>query len=352
MNWKFWKTTYYGSSGDTSALMRVLRISLGLLAIYLILAALIGIYWSRAPAAFDVNANAKTYAQQDATGADSEQIVVGYTTTATLHRIANALRDKPGGYLSNDRFPPGLWLDNMPNWEFGVLTQVRDMSRSMRIDFSRSQSQSAEDKDLQVAEGQFFFDNASWLFPRTEDEYGRGIDLVRNYLQRLANKNDADGQFYARADNLQKWLEGVESRLGNLSQQLSASVGKRQLDLALAGDASAAQSTSRPEEETVKTPWTQIDDIFFEARGQAWALLHLMRAMEVDFRDVLEDKNATISVRQIVRELEGTQEAIMSPMILNGEGLGFLANHSLVMASYISRANAGISDLRALLSQG
>jgi len=39
-------------------------------------------------------------------------------------------------------------------------------------------------------------------------------------------------------------------------------------------------------------------------------------------------------------------------VILNGDGFGLLANHSLVMASYVSRANAGISDLRMLLAQG
>ena len=35
-------------------------------------------------------------------------------------------------------------------------------------------------------------------------------------------------------------------------------------------------------------------------------------------------------------------------MILNGTGFGILANHSLVMASYISRANAAIIDFRLL----
>jgi hypothetical protein len=39
-------------------------------------------------------------------------------------------------------------------------------------------------------------------------------------------------------------------------------------------------------------------------------------------------------------------------MILNGKGFGVLANHSLVMASYISRANAAIIDLRDLLTRG
>lgn len=39
-------------------------------------------------------------------------------------------------------------------------------------------------------------------------------------------------------------------------------------------------------------------------------------------------------------------------MILNGGGFGFLANHSLVMASYISRANAALIRLRDLLNRG
>ena len=102
----------------------------------------------------------------------------------------------------------------------------------------------------------------------------------------------------------------------------------------------------------VKTPWTEIDDVFFEARGTSWALIQFLRAMEVDFADVLAKKNAQVSVAQIIRELEGTQEMVWSPMILNGSGFGVLANHSLVMASYVSRANAAIIDLRELLSQG
>jgi hypothetical protein len=39
-------------------------------------------------------------------------------------------------------------------------------------------------------------------------------------------------------------------------------------------------------------------------------------------------------------------------VILNGTGFGLVANHSLVMASYISRANAAVIDLRDLLEQG
>jgi len=91
---------------------------------------------------------------------------------------------------------------------------------------------------------------------------------------------------------------------------------------------------------------------FYEARGSAWALIHFLRAVEIDFEQVLTKKNALISLRQIIRELESTQNTVWSPVILNGTGFGFVGNHSLVMASYISRANAGIIDLRNLLERG
>jgi hypothetical protein len=248
--------------------------------------------------------------------------------------------------------PPTIWLDNIPNWEFGVLVQVRDLARSMRNDFSRSQSQSAEDVDLIIAEPKFNFDNESWFLPASENVYQEGVDALYGYLARLQNPENPDAQFYARADNLQEWLGQVEKRLGSLSQRLSASVGQVRLNTDLAGDAEAVQSTQTSSQVEVKTPWTEIDDVFYETRGAAWALIQFLKAVEHDFSPVLQKKNALISLRQIVRELEGTQEPIWSPIILNGSGFGLFANHSLVMASYISRANAALIDLRNLLEQG
>ena len=102
----------------------------------------------------------------------------------------------------------------------------------------------------------------------------------------------------------------------------------------------------------LKTSWWDIDNEFYEARGATWALLHFLKAIEIDFKDVLEQKNAKVSVQQIIRELEASQEPMWSPMVLNGDGFGMLANHSLVMANYISRANAALIDLNDLLSQG
>ncbi len=315
--------------------------------VYLGAAVLVGIYWSMAPSPFDVRERAAAYAAEDGVST-----VTGSVTTASLMGVMETLLDKPGGYLHNDIFPPGLWLDNIPNWEYGALIQSRDLARALREVLSRSQSQSTEDPDLALAEPRFNFQSDSWMLPATESEYRDGLKYTRSYFRRLSDPSKSDAQFYARADNLRYWLTIVDTRLGSLSQRLTASVGQRRLNTDLAGDDAATQSTGAPGDMMVKTPWNEIDDVFFEARGAAWALIHFLKAAEVDFADVLEKKNATVSLQQIIRELEAAQEPLWSPMVLNGTGFGLFANHSLVMASYISRANAAIIDLRDLLLQG
>lgn len=278
--------------------------------------------------------------------------VRGEITTATTIEILHRLLHKRGGYLSNDVLPPGAWMDNVPNWEWGVLVQLRDMAKALRNDFSRSQTQSTEDPDLIRADNLLSISNDAWMFPAAEREYTDAEHALQAYLQRLGNKSQGDTQFYARADNLRGWLSLVEKRLGDLSQRLSASVGQVRINTDLAGDAAAEQSTATSDVRMVKTPWTQIDDVFYEARGATWALLHLLRAIEQDFGGVLEKRNAVVSLRQIIRELESTQDPVWSPLILNGEGFALVANHSLVMASFISRANAAVIDLRMLLERG
>ncbi|WNO60509.1 DUF2333 family protein [Rheinheimera sp. MMS21-TC3] len=277
---------------------------------------------------------------------------VGYSTTTALIRVSETLLNKSGGYLSNDIMPPFSVLDNMPAWELGVLEMSRDLALALRKDLSRSQSQSTENKFLKVAQPQFNIDHKSWVIPSAESEYKKAIAQLYLYRDELVDPAKPDSQFYARADNLRDWLKAVEKRLGSYSQRLSASVGQDRLNTDLAGEASARQSTNAPSLRNIKTSWWKIDDEFYEARGAAWALLHFLKAVEVDFADTLERKNAMISLRQIIRELEATQQSIWSPMILNGSGFGLLANHSLVMANYISRANAALIDLSELLTQG
>ena len=318
-----------------------------LIAIYAVVILALMWWWDYEPPHFDVARTAEARV-----AAKNQKLVPGSVTVATVIGSAETLLDKRGGYLSNDKFPPGVLMDNVPNWEFGVLVATRDLSDALRNEFSRSQTQSTEDADLKEAAPLFNSPNDRWLLPASERQYRKAIGFMDSYLTRLADNNLQDAQFFARADNLSDYLQTVSTRLGSLSQRLSASVGQERIDTDLAGDPNATQSTPTTSPRVVKTPWSEIDDIFYESRGYTWALREQLEAIRIDFGPVLRDKNAMVSLDQVIRELHESQNPLGSPMVLNGKPFGFFANHSLVMANYISRANAAVIDLRELLRRG
>ena len=117
---------------------------------------------------------------------------------------------------------------------------------------------------------------------------------------------------------------------------------------------SAEAAQNQPDTIDVRTPWLEIDDVFFRGtRHGLGAAAFLPAAAEFDFAQVLADKNAEASVRD--RSSASSRRAsipLRSPMVMNGGGYGLTANHSLVMANYLARANAAVINLRELLDQG
>jgi hypothetical protein len=305
-------------------------------------------WWDTEPALFDPVAVTQTRMQEL-----KRPVSTGATTTVTLITSVRTLLDKRGGYLSNDKLPPGVFLDNVPNWEFGSLTASRDLVRALRNDFSRSQTQSTEDRDLAEADPLLNSPNDRWLLPSSESQYRKAIRHLDGYLARLGDADGSNAHFYARADNLADYLQLVSARLGSLSQRLSASVGQIRIGDVDASDPASASTVAAPGGgRLVKTPWTRIDDNFYEARGYTWTLLEQLKAIQRDFGPILRSKHADVSLEQVIRELEEAQRPLHSPMVLNGSPFGFFANHSLVMANYVSRANAALIDLRELLKRG
>ncbi len=288
--------------------------------------------------------------------ADQRSENIGVQTMDASLALTRALLDKRGGYISNDVTPPAWWLDNIKHWEFGVLKQLRDYNRVLRNEISRSQSQSTESKLLAQAEPKFNIDNGKWMFPRAEAEYRAGAKLLQEYRDGLAS-GAHDAHFYANAENLVDWLAVIEKRLGSLVQRLGMSVGKVTVD-----DDDLQRNTdglNKPgispgavRESVEKTPWLEIDDVFFEARGSAWALLALLDAAEADFAQTLTDKQAALQYRQVLRELESANRPLRTIMIMNGSGYSIFANHSLVMASYLGAANSALANLIGLLENG
>jgi hypothetical protein len=297
----------------------------------------LSLYWSREPRPFDVVEEAAHAAHVE----NPKELPLGYTYATTLIEISNTLLHKPGGFLSNDVFPPSVFLDNIPNWELGALIALRDATTQLRNNIARSQTQSQEDPDLAKGEPFFYFDYRSWQLPSSESEYEKGIESLEAYRERIRKRG---ANFYARADNLRQYLEVLEKRLGDYSNRLSASTADRGVEEVPEGAERHADME--------RTPWLKLDDRFFEARGYTWAAMLVLKSVEWDFRDILGNKTAAVSLQHIVRELENCQESYLSPVILNGSGFGLFANYSLTLANYIARANAATIDLRSLLERG
>jgi hypothetical protein len=296
------------------------------------------LWWGWQPDPFDVAEVTRAELQQS-----GGEAVPGTAFTAATIAIGETLLHKPGGFLHNDRLPPGALMKNGPSWECGGVMALRDAVQALRDGFSRVQSQSIENLDIKRADMRFAMDPKAWMLPAAEGSYQEGTEALRAYFADLANGRAV---FQPRADNLADYLGMVEKRLGNFGVRLGAAVGGGLAPIGAgmgAGDGAAAGGDLQSR---------RITEVFYCARGYAWALLHLMRAVQQDFGPLLAEKQAEAQVARIVQDLSGAIKRLRSPVVLNGGGLGFFANHSIVAGSYISRVNAAMIDLRLLLEQG
>lgn len=315
----------------------------------------LGAWWGAEPEVFSVHEAAKDRLIK--TGAEKKRMPLGFTYTNTLAHMVEVLMEKPGGYISNDVAPPGLFLDNIRSWEYGALVMLRDGTTALRNHFARDQSQSMEDRDLALAEPYFYYEPNSWALPSTESEYDKGIRALHRYMQRLHSPEGRQrrGQFYSRSDNLWTYLEVVIKRLGGISTRLTASTDRFAGAAGILYDPSGQAAPQFTDEKTKgvgRTPWLLIDNVFYEARGASWALLHILKSIKVDFEDIILDKRAMNTLDNMIHALQNALTPIFSPMILSGDGFGVTANYSLSMANYIARANAAALDLRDLMNKG
>jgi hypothetical protein len=324
---------------------------LAVAAVAVLLMGLLMLHWGRQPQSLDIDA----LAQAELKDAGGEP-VTGALFTASILGVGDTLLEKPGGFLHNDRLPPGVIMDNMPSWECGVVMALRDAVEALRDDFTRSQTQSIEHLLVKEADLKLAMDPKRWMLPAAEDSYREAMSALRAYLAEL---DAGQAPFYPRADNLAEYLGLVEKRLGNFGVRLGAAAGVAVpgmsgseapgADIGRSSEVGGAVDSMLPADTFDPS---RVDDVFFCSRGYTWALLHFMRAVQRDFSQVLADKNANEQVSRIVRDLEGAIKPMRSPMVLNGAGFGLLANHSLVAASYVARVNAAVIDLRLLLDQG
>jgi hypothetical protein len=109
----------------------------------------------------------------------------------------------------------------------------------------------------------------------------------------------------------------------------------------------------RPESQSrvdIDTPWYMIDNNFYYAQGIAYALYESFKAIKIDFKDVLIDKNSMILVDKV---LENLGRCNFEPLVIfNGAPASIFANHSLNLSGVFNDARQKINSLITALKQG
>jgi hypothetical protein len=167
-------------------------------------------------------------------------------------------------------------------------------------------------------------------------------DLER-YHGRLEMREAA---FSPRVDNLYKFLADLASLLGGVSNRLANA--PRDVPIRLTEETASDVVLEREHEIRDRTPWREIDNNFYYARGVLYVVRQLMIAVKDDFLDVITQRNAGDLLTTIIRTLDRTQ---FEPLIIaNGDRDSLWANHSLQLQALLEDARQKPGSLQNVLA--
>ena len=230
-------------------------------------------------------------------------------------------------------FTPAGILDNMPNFQRGIMAALGRFSTELMDQVGRTRGSSQTDRDLEQARGFLNEQPNIWLWqpsvslmPSTTSaqKYRAGRDRLIAYNRRLGA---GQAVFERRADSLQALLDRIANDHGSDSAVIDQQIIEK------AGDLFD----------------TRADDIFYFNKGRLYANYLLMRELGADFESIIREKgltnawNGTVETFRIAAELD--------PWIVwNGYPDGLLIpNHLAAQGFYLLRARTQLREISNIL---
>ena len=240
------------------------------------------------------------------------------------------------GWPANDPFfYPGTALDNMPNFQRGIIAALGRFAVDMTDQIGRTRGSSQADPDLDKAAGLLKYSPTVWIFdPSTswaptassESQYRAARRALLAYNEKLVSHQAV---FERRADNLLSTLDRFAADVGSASAILDQQIRDHSGDFV---DFRA-------------------DDVFYNAKGKIYAYAMLFRALGKDFAKVIADKDLKAAWDQTAASL--IEGATLKPLvIINGRPDGlFLPNHLAVEGFYLLRARTQLREITNILAK-
>lgn len=230
-------------------------------------------------------------------------------------------------------FMPAGLLDNMPNFQRGIMAALGRFSTELMDQLGRTRGTSQTDRDLEAARGFLNEQPNIWIWQpsvslmpsaTSAQKYRAGREKLIAYNKRLAS---GQAVFERRADNLQALLDRIANDIGSDS----------------------AVTDQHVIEQAGNLFDMTCDDIFYFNKGRLYANYLLLRELGKDFQGIIREKglenswNGTVETFRIAAQLH--------PLIVwDGYPDGFiLPNHLLAQGFYLLRARTQLREITAIL---
>lgn len=238
-------------------------------------------------------------------------------------------------WTANDPFfLPAAALDNMPNFQQGIIAALSRFAIEMRDRIGRVRGTSQEDANLKRAAGQLSYDGTVWivdlrtswwtLTASSEKQYRAARAVLIDYNHLLAA---GDAVFERRSDNLLDVLERVAADLGSDSAVIHRHIA----------EASGGFLDFRA------------DDIFYWNKGRLYGNYMLLRELSADFANVIKERDLGQVWANMLSSFRAA--AMMQPwVVVNGNPDGqALPSHLAAQGFYLLRARTQLKEITNIL---
>ncbi|MGB0920029.1 MAG: DUF2333 family protein [Alphaproteobacteria bacterium] len=250
--------------------------------------------------------------------------------------VANVLERevKGNGWVANDPwFYPTAFMDNMPNYQQGMIAAFGRFAYELQDQLGRSRGSSQVDPDLDTATGLlqypadvWHFDIATSIAPTatSEAQYKRAIDTLRNYNERLGV---GAAVYEKRADNLLATLDRIALDLG----------------------ASSAVIDEHLENQPGFFVDTTADDVFYATKGQLYAYAMVLEGLGLDFESIIVEKDVMPLWREMTNNLKEAAELQPWIVVSGAPDSQFLPSHLAGQGFYLLRARTQLREITNIL---
>ena len=253
--------------------------------------------------------------------------------------LAAALIDREvgeHGWPANDPFfMPGWALDNMPNYQQGILAALSRFAIEMTDQIGRTRGTSQADPDLDKATGLLRYSGTVWIFDfstswaptaSSEQQYLSAARALRSFNDRLAR---GQATFERRSDNLLAALDRIAADLGSAS-----GISERQIF-----DHSGALLDFHA------------DDVFYANKGRLYAYGLLLRELGKDFDPVIKERDLGPVWQQMLGTF-GEAAALQPWVVVNGApDSQFLPSHLAAQGFFLLRARTQLREITNILQK-